>query len=371
MGEVRVAGQFAPELTAHGHTVIASTMTETGYSLCGQIMPDIAAHFRIPFDLPGPVRRAFIHYNPCALVLVETEWWPNFLLESARAKVPVFVINGRLSKKAYGRYRLGRAYWSSVLSGVDFFYMRSSDDAERVCSLGIDPTRVRAVGAIKAIAHDENHFELELPNGSQDNGGPIWIAGCTRPGEEELILSAYTTLRREFPDLRLWLAPRHPDRFHEVAGIIAETEQSYSKWSDVGAMAGNKLPPGKLILIDKLGVLAGLYRHATVAFIGGSLVPFGGHNPLEPALVGTPVTFGHHMDEQRDAADMLLANGLAREVWGAESLAIAVSDYLRNPIPVELRKKQIAELTERLGHTRSQVADDICWRIARLANASA
>ena len=371
MGEVRIAGQFAPELTARGNTVIASSMTETGYSLCGQVMPDIAARFRIPFDLPGPIRRAFTHYNPRALVLVETEWWPNFLLEAARAKVPIFIINGRLSKKAYGRYRLGRAYWSSILSAVDFFYMRSADDAERVCSLGIDPTRVRAVGTIKAIANEENQPELGFPNGSQDNGGPIWIAGCTRPGEEELILSAYATLQREFPDLRLWLAPRHPDRFKLVADLLAESEQSHSMWSDVGGMAGGKLPAGKLVLIDKLGVLADLYRHATVAFIGGSLLPFGGHNPLEPALVGTPVTFGHHMDEQRDAADMLLANGMAREVWGAESLAIAVSDYLRNPIPVEMRKQQIAELMERLGHTRSQVADDICWRIARQANASA
>lgn len=371
MGEVRVAGQFAPELTARGNTVIASTMTETGYNLCGEIMPDIAARFRIPFDLPRPIRRAFTHYNPVALVLVETEWWPNFLLEAVRAKVPVFIINGRLSKKAYGRYRLGRVYWSSVLSAVDYFYMRSGEDAERVCSLGIDPTRVRAVGTIKAIAQDGIPADSEWTDSATENGGPIWIAGCTRPGEEELVLGAYASLQNEFPNLRLWLAPRHPDRFAEVASILTELEHTFTRWSDFQPTGSNGFPRDRIVLIDKLGVLAGLYRHATVAFIGGSLVPFGGHNPLEPALVGTPVTFGHHMDEQRDAADMLLANGLAREVWGTESLAIAIGDYLRDPIPGELRQQRIAELNERLGHTRSQVADDICWRIARLANAGA
>jgi len=368
MGEVRVAGQFAPELTSRGNTVIASTMTETGYNLCGEIMPNIAARFRIPFDLPRPIRRAFKHYNPLALVLVETEWWPNFLLEAARAEVPVFIINGRLSKKAYGRYRFGRAYWSSVLSAVNFFYMRSADDAERVCSLGIDPTRVRATGTIKAIAQETASTLPSSPNGTSGSGGPIWIAGCTRPGEEELVLSAYASLQDDFPDLRLWLAPRHPDRFAEVARILLDSDNTFTRWSDFQPTGSNGFPRDRIVLIDKLGVLAGLYRYATVAFIGGSLAPFGGHNPLEPALVGTPVTFGHHMDEQRDAADMLLANGLAREVWGAESLALAVGDYLRNPLPDEMRQQRIAELNARLGHTRSQVADDICWRIARLAH---
>lgn len=371
MGEVRVAGQFAPELTARGNTVIASTMTETGYNLCGEIMPGIAARFRIPFDLPRPIRRALTHYNPRAFVLVETEWWPNFLLEAARAHVPVFIINGRLSKKAYGRYRLGRAYWSSILSSVDFFYMRSADDAERVCSLGIDPTRVRAVGTIKAVAQPGGSSALDFPNGLPNNGGPIWIAGCTRPGEEELILSAYTTLQREFPHLRLWLAPRHPDRFAEVASILRESEQSFTQWSEFEPTNANGLPRDNIVLIDKLGVLAGLYRYAAVAFIGGSLVPLGGHNPLEPALVGTPVTFGHHMEEQREAADMLLANGLAREAWGSESLAMAVADYLHDPIPEEARRERIAELNARLGHARSQVADDICFRIARIVTTGA
>ena len=371
MGEVRLASQFAPELAKRNHSVIASSMTETGYELCGETMPGIAARFRIPFDLPGPIRRAFAHFNPRALVLVETEWWPNLLLESACARVPVYVINGRLSRSAYGRYRLGRIYWSSVLSAVDFFYMRSREDAGRVCNLGIDSARVRAVGTIKALSVDQGALESEFSRGvAEANGGPIWIAGCTRPGEEAHILNAFGILRKEFPDLRLWLAPRHPGRFRTVAALISGSGYDFSKWSQAGAGSDLEIPKEKVVLIDQLGVLANLYRYAAVAFVGGSLVPFGGHNPLEPALAGTPVTFGQYMEDQRDAADMLLVTGLAREVWGAESLAIAVGDYLRHPVSPAHRKTQVAGLLERMERTRAEVADDLCKRADQYAAAT-
>jgi 3-deoxy-D-manno-octulosonic-acid transferase len=368
MGEVRVAAQFAAELVNRNRNVIVSSMTESGFQLCSQVLPAGVTHFRIPFDLPKPIRRMLTHFHPAALVLVETEWWPNILLECSRADVPVFVINGRLSQRAYQRYRIGRAYWSSVLSAVRYFYMRSHDDADRVRSLGVDPTLVRAAGTLKALTEVSNTADAAGPREYRDRGeGPIWIAGCTRPGEEDHILAALSSLREEFPNLRLWVAPRHPNRFDEVAALIDESGYQLARWSELDPESTGELPPHALVLIDRMGILADLYRYADVAFVGGSLVPLGGHNPLEPALAGTPVTFGHYMEEQRDAADMLLGAGLAREVWGAESLALTIAEILRTPLEETIRRERAGELLDSLRRIRAEVADDLCLRIDSLA----
>jgi 3-deoxy-D-manno-octulosonic-acid transferase len=368
MGEVRVAAQFAAELVNRNRAVVVSTMTESGFQLCSRVLPAGVIHFRIPFDLPKPIRRMLTHFHPAALVLVETEWWPNILLECSRADVPVFVINGRLSQKAYQRYRFGRAYWSGVLSAVRYFYMRSNDDADRLRSLGVDPTLVRAAGTLKALTEVSNSGDSGTLREFRDGGeGPIWIAGCTRPGEEEYVLTALGPLREEFPNLRLWIAPRHPDRFNEVAELIEESGYQAARWSELNPESAGEFPRSDLVLIDRMGILADLYRYAAVAFIGGSLVPLGGHNPLEPALAGTPVTFGHYMDEQRDAADMLLAAGLAREVWGSESLALTVAEILRTPLEDTVRRERAGDLLDTLRRIRAEVADDLCLRIDSLA----
>ncbi|MEW5875416.1 MAG: glycosyltransferase N-terminal domain-containing protein [Candidatus Zixiibacteriota bacterium] len=362
MGEVRVAGLFAHELRQHGAALIASAMTETGFNLIPQVFPEGTAPFRMPFDIPGPIQRTLAHFKPAALVLIETEWWPNLLLHSAEAGVPIFVVNGRLSERSFARYRLGRPYWRQVLRAVELFYMRSEPDALRVRRLGVDAGRTRVIGAIKAVDAGNNGNGHPIPPWVEKSGGPLWIAGCTRPGEEDLVLEAWAIARQSVPDLRLWIAPRHPDRFAPVARLLEQRGHVVYRWSEHEADAK---PPtgGTVVLIDRLGILASLYRYADVSFIGGSLQEYGGHSPLEPALAGAPVTFGPHMDEQRDAADLLLANGLAREVWGPASLAIALLEFLDSPSAVGERQHRIKRLLETLTRNRAEVARDLIARI--------
>jgi len=362
MGEVRVAGLLAHELSQHGAALIASAMTETGYNLIPQVFPEGTAPFRVPFDIPGPIQRTLAHFKPAALVLVETEWWPNLLSQSVQAGVPIFVVNGRLSERSFGRYRLGRRYWRQILRAVDLFYMRSEADAARVRRLGVDPARIRVVGAIKAVDAGNSGNGHPIPPWVEKSSGPLWIAGCTRPGEEELVLEAWAIARQTVPDLSLWIAPRHPDRFTPVARLLEKHGHVVCRWSE--HESDTKAPmAGTVVLVDRLGILASLYRYADVSFIGGSLQEYGGHSPLEPALAGAPVTFGPHMDEQRDAADLLLANGLAREVWGPASLAIALLEFLDSPSAVGERQHRIKRLLETLTRNRAEVARDLVTRI--------
>jgi 3-deoxy-D-manno-octulosonic-acid transferase len=363
MGEVRVAGQFAQELAERGIAVIASVMTEPGYILSQDVYPTGTPHFRIPFDLPGPLGRTLGHFRPSALVLVETEWWPNLLLECARAGVPIFVINGRISERALRRYRLCRAYWQTLLSTVEFFYMRSQEDADRLRDLGVRPERIKASGSLKAMAPPDLLTPAAIPTALRpDANSPVWIAGCTRPGEEEIILDAFTLLRDEFPSLSLWLAPRHLDRFEKVADLIARRGLQAVRWTGIDT-GHERVAPSSVVLVDQMGSLASLYVHATVAFIGGSLRPFGGHNPLEPALAGAPVIFGPHMEDQRDAAELLVALDAATQVTDAISLANAVAARLRAPWSATTRRQSVQRVLERFSHVRAEVASDICARL--------
>ncbi|HUU45802.1 MAG TPA: glycosyltransferase N-terminal domain-containing protein [Acidobacteriota bacterium] len=359
MGEVRVGGYFAEAVTARGHNIVVSAMTETGYQLCGEVYPPGTTRFRVPFDLPDPMRRAFDHLNPRALVLIETEWWPNFLTVAASRDVPVFIVNGRLSEKAFRRYRMGSAYWRSILRPVRFFFMRTQEEAERVLALGVDPWRVRAAGSLKVptIGRRADRWEAVM-EGVGIETRPVWIAGCVRPGEESAILEAYRVLRTEFPDLQLWMAPRHPDRFDKVARIVRRSGFETARWSELEP-AGITPPRGAVLLIDKMGILARLYPRAAVAFVGGSLRPYGGHNPLEPALAGAPVVFGPHMEQQRDAAELLIGLGTATEVSDAASLRAAVAARLRSPEAVETRRRRARDLRERLIGIRDEVVDDL------------
>jgi 3-deoxy-D-manno-octulosonic-acid transferase len=363
MGEVRVAGQFAQELAERGVAVIASAMTEPGYILSQDVYPAGTPCFRIPFDLPGPLGRTLGHFRPSALVLVETEWWPNLLLECARAGVPIFVINGRISERALRRYRLCRAYWQTLLSRVEFFYMRSQEDADRLRGLGVRPERIKASGSLKAMAPPDLLAPPAIPAALRPAAdSPVWIAGCTRPGEEEIVLDAFTSLRDEFPSLSLWLAPRHLDRFDQVAALIAHRGYSPVRWSMAERTAAAASQP-PVVLVDQMGSLASLYVHATVTFIGGSLRPFGGHNPLEPALAGAPVIFGPHMEDQRDAAALLVAMDAGTQVTDAVSLADAVAARIRAPWSATTRRQSVQRVLERFSHVRAEVASDICARL--------
>ena len=364
VGEARVAGQFANELVTHGCSVIASSMTETGYNLSKDVYPPGTTCFRVPLDLPGPVTRTLNHFRPSALILVETEWWPNLLLESSRAGLRIFVVNGRISERALRRYQMGSSFWRQLLAAVECFYMRSQQDADRLRALGVDDQRIKVAGSLKAMAALDALHPPPIPAVLRPQGdSPVWIAGCTRPGEEEIVLSAFAALSERFPNLRLWLAPRHPERFDAVARLIERHWLSAVRWSECETNPFREVRPGAVVLIDRMGGLAPLYLYATVAFIGGSLKPFGGHNPLEPALAGAPVVFGPYMEDQQDAAADLLHLGLASQVTDADALSAAVAESLRHPRTVSERAAMVETVVKQYSHVRAEVARDLCARL--------
>jgi len=366
MGEVRVGATIAKALAERGESILGTAMTETGYGLLKTAYPEGSVAARTPFDLTRAVSAFLDQYNPSALVLVETEWWPNMLIVAARRNVPVFVVNGRISDKAFPWYRRTAWFWRSVLSGVCYFHMRSAIDAERVLALGVDSSRVGVSGSLKtASVPPASEATRALVASIRTVESSVWVAGSTRPGEEEILLDAHRTLMNEFPNLQLWLAPRHPDRFESVGSVVTQRGFTLARWSRLKPHAPSAKP--NVVLIDQMGILPELYGFADIAFVGGSLRPFGGHNPLEPALAGTPVIFGQHMESQRESAEWLLNEGCGSVVTDATTLADAVARELRNDMREADRERRVAAMKAHAKGTVDRVADDLLARIAACA----
>lgn len=359
MGEVRVGAAVAHELEARGAVILGTAMTETGYNLMREIYPTGSVCTRAPFDMASPLTEFLNRYAPSALILVETEWWPNMLTYPQKHGIPAFVVNGRISDKAFPRYRWTSWFWRPVLSRVNRFYMRSQIDADRLLALGVDSTRVTVSGSLKvATAPAVSQSTRELVESLTRESAPIWIAGSTRPGEEEIILDAHRELLGEFPELQLWLTPRHPERFDTVVALLKREGLPFVRLSALDSAASPSV-----VLIDRMGILPELYGYAKVAFVGGSLRPFGGHNPLEPAICGTPVLFGPSMESQQESAQWLLNAGYARRVSDADSLAEAVSRNLHRPTSVTDREAMIAALKTHSTEVVANVVADIISRV--------
>lgn len=364
MGEVRLAAGLLEKLAEKPSPAgfLCSVSTETGYTLARNTIPSSTVVVRAPVDLPRAIFSFLKWFNPSALILIETEWWPNQLAACFRRGVPVFVANGRLSAKSLKRYQWVRRYLGPLLCRIERFYMRSSADAERVLRLGVDPRRVEVAGSLKNAA---DAGKLLMRSGVPD-GPPIFLAGCTRPGEETIILDAFRSARENNKKLRLWLAPRHPERFDEVAGIIRE---SGYRWAALSVLPRKRLcaeDSPEIVLIDKMGVLAAMYEHAHVAFVGGSLRPFGGHNPVEPVLAGAPVLFGPYTEEQAEAASALENAGLGQRVNDARSLAAAIVQAIKDPPDPHSWNRRRREFFAGFSDAARRVASDILQRLDAL-----
>lgn len=361
MGEVRVGAALAHALAARGESIVVSAMTETGYEHARTSFPSGTTSIRSPFDIESAVTAVLSRFRPKALVLIETELWPNMIGACAREGVRVFVVNGRLSDRAFPKYRMTRWYWRETLRSIGRFYMRSSLDAERMIALGVSPDLVEVAGSLKSAQAPIPSKTTEQVVAHITTGkNPVWIAGSTRPGEEELIVAAHRELAKRHPGLQLWIAPRHPDRFDAVKQLLEQSSLNVTRWS---ALASGGAFHGDTLLIDAMGVLPELYGYARIAFVGGSLKPFGGHNPLEPALSGTPVVFGPHMNTQRESADWLVAANLATEVHNASEIVSVVEDMLCQEVSVDERTRRAEFARARSKGVIEHVAEDILMRI--------
>lgn len=332
VGEVGVAATLARALPPQV-PLLVSTVTPTGQALARAVFssegsPDghPAEIAYLPFDLGFAVRRFYDRFAPRALVLVEGDYWPLVLREARRRGLPVAVVNGRVGDRSFARLRRLRPLLGPLFSGIDRFGVQTAEDRDRLRTLGIPPERITVTGNLKYESPEPPPKpELEATLRALAGGRPILLAGSTMAGEEEQVLAAHAAAGGGARAL-LVLAPRHPERWNEVDALLAAR--------GVAAIRRTGLPSTgspDVILLDSLGELASLYRLATAAFIGGTLVPTGGHNPLEAARFGVPVAVGPSMHNFREMAEHFDRAGAWSRAADARALGDIWKEWLDNP----------------------------------------
>ncbi len=345
LGEVVAVAPLIRELHARYPTcqLVISTVTETGREAVEQKLDGVAQHCYAPLDFPWVVARFVEALRPTAFLFVETELWPNLLKALARRGVPSILVNGRLSSRSFRRYAVVRPFLRQVLGAVTAMLMQSDRDGERIVSLGACSTRVTRTGNIKfdQPLRDSSAGEEHVPRSaiglSEDE--ELIVAGSTHPEEEDQILAGYEMLHREFSSLVLLLAPRHIERAAQLEATVKARGLPVRRRSSPGLVAsGTATASGRrVIILDTRGELASVYRHAVLAFVGGTLVPVGGHNLLEPALWGKPVFFGPHTDHCAEIAELLIRAGGGVPVRDGEQLAREMAKLLRDRSALDQR----------------------------------
>ena len=311
------------------YELVFSTATESGNELARERLAGVGCPvFYLPLDLWWAVRRAVERVGARLFLLVETDVWPNLLRYLSRKGTRTVLVNGRISDRSFPRYRRFRPFLGSTLSQVSRFCMQGEEDARRLVVLGAQPDRVRVTGNLKLdqtmeVSPDEERTSLRHRLGWVRQG-PVWIAGSTHPGEEEILLRVFGRLRRRFPELCLIVAPRDRGRAGDVAALAQGAGWRTGRRSLAGAVSAET----DVFVLDTIGELAGFYSLGTFAFVGGSLVPLGGHNPVEAAQRGLPVVFGPHMTNFRDIAAILRESGGGFQVANEAGLAQRLERWL-------------------------------------------
>jgi 3-deoxy-D-manno-octulosonic-acid transferase len=336
VGEVNASAALVTTLRERypAMPVLVTTLTPTGAVRAKTLFKDLATVRYIPFDLPGSVRRFFNRVQPRLGVIFETELWPNLYHQCDRRRIPLVLASARISSQSVSRYRrLGSLFRDTLSRGV-VVAAQGAGDADRFMALGADPDRTHVTGNIK--------FDFSVPQDIGERGRrlrefyaisrPMWVAGSTHGGEEEIVLEAQRIVRGTHPRALLVLVPRHPPRFDEVAHGLQRAGIRFARRSQrLGEKAGAAAAAGDVLLVDTLGELLDFYAAADVAFVGGSLVPIGGHNLLEPAALGLPILTGPYTANSADIANLLISRGAAEVVHDAGELGGRVSMLLSDP----------------------------------------
>ncbi|HCA56595.1 MAG TPA: hypothetical protein DEP46_01290 [Blastocatellia bacterium] len=352
VGEANAARPLVDGLLSEfpGHRVVISTTTKTGQELAGKIFAGKAdAVFYFPFDWKFSVRRALNHFKPSAVLLMETEIWPRFIHEAQLAGAKVVIVNGRLSERSFGRYQKVRGFLKRVLSNIDLALMQGGDDANRLISLGLAAAKAKVTGNMKFDVADgprDAEIAAELNERFRfDDGRPVIAAASTHDPEERWVLDAFCSILagEEKIKPRLVIAPRHPERFGDVARLLREFRDDdaceYKRYriarrSDAPSDADSE---ADIILLDSIGELRALYQLTTIAFVGGSLIPHGGQSVLEPAAAGNAIITGPHTFNFIDVMRVFLENNAVIQLPEQTNEAIPddlfmhISDLLEEP----------------------------------------
>lgn len=316
VGEVALCKNLIPLLKERfpGYDIVLSTITKTGNDLAKKLFSQEAVIIYFPLDFSFIIRRTVKLMRPKFYVMIETEIWPNLLRELARNKIPSILINGRISDRSIGKYRLAKPFLRKALELVNVFCMQSPLDAERIRELGAPADRVKVTGTMKfdidtMVKHESGKKIREFTG--LKSGEELFVAGSTHKGEDAIIIRVYQDLVKDFPKLKLLIAPRHIDRAKEIRGLAEK----------LGA---------QVHVLDTIGQLNDAYSIATLVFVGGSLVRHGGQNPIEPAVFERPILFGPHMFNFRTITEIFLNAHAAIQVKDEKELLHQCRVLLRN-----------------------------------------
>ena len=331
VGEVQAAVPLIRALTERfpDHPMLVTTVTPTGAARVEAAFGNTVTHSYIPFEVPLGVDNFFTSVNPELALIMETEIWPNLYRGCGVRGIPLVLVSARISPRSVHSYRRLLSLFRDTLSHGIIIAAQSEADAERFRSLGASPERTWVTGNIK--------FDIELASDLVARGDdlrrqvfgdrPVWVAASTHDQEEQQVLAAHRTLLERHPGLLLVLVPRHPERFAQVRELIDK-----EGFSCVSRTERRRCEPGTQVFLgDTMGEVPLFYAASDIAFVGGSLVPIGGHNLLEPAALGLPVIIGHYVYNAQEIADMFVELGACHMVNNADELAAAVEELLGNP----------------------------------------
>ena len=345
VGEVLVARALLPDLRERYPRlkIFLSTTTMTGQQVAEKNLHYVDAVFYFPFDFGFVVKRALRLVRPKLFIMMETELWPNLLRACHREGVKTALVNGRISSRAYPRYRLARPFFRRVLAQVDRFCMQSDEGARRAIDIGAPRERVSVTGSLKF-----DSLELPVPAGQADTartgdrgrnrvlrffrlspGRPVVIAASTLKGEEEPVLEAFQRVRASMPNALLIIAPRKPERFDEATRLARAAGYTVARRSELRVDAE---PREQVVILDSIGELAQLFQVATAVYVGGSLVDAGGHNILEPAVFGKPIVFGPYMQNFAEIARTFVDNNAAVQIRSQHELEPVLLELLGDPV---------------------------------------
>ncbi len=358
VGEVTALGPLVKEFKELQPlaSVIVSTGTETGQARAHEVIPHADGFFYLPLDFPAFVNNVVNRIRPDLFVLMETELWPNLIHSIKSSGATIALANGRISDRSFPRYKRLRAFFALTLNHFDLFLMASEVDGRRMEEMGAPSGRVQVTGNTKfdaALLKTPADVKPDISDVLEIDGSvPVFVAGSTHPGEHEIVLDAYRALAEKFPDLLLILVPRHVEKSPQILSAMRDRNME-PPFLRSSVETGEKRNGRKVIIVDRTGELFQIFSLASVVFIGGSLVPRGGQNILEPAAWGKMVLFGPSTEDFRDARDILVSAGSGIEVTGTEDLIREVAGVLSNPARAEiLGKRGREEILKHVGSAR-------------------
>ncbi len=325
-----------------GFRIILTTVTKTGQQVAKNKLgstADLITYF--PYDFPFSVNAALDALSPKAVIIAETEIWPNFSKYANKKNIPLIIVNGRISPSSYKNYSKLSFFFKKILSFYSLILMQSKTDAQRIIDIGADKGKVEVMGNLKFDIENLMSFEEteQLKASLELNGKKLILAGSTHKGEDEIILDVFKKLHAKHPELRLMIAPRHPERNISVLKLIADSGFNFGLRSKRSNFTDNQI-----ILLDTMGELGKLYSAAYASFIGGSFSGTGGHNPLESCIYNVPVLSGPTVFNFKDIYEYLTSNGAAQIVKNGNELYCAFDKLLSQPEAYNLASLSCSEI---------------------------